>query len=202
MTVGRRKFVRMLSVIGDPMRRACCAHHARMHGRDGAGRLARVALWTAIRSPTAEIAARLARLRAELRRSASTPAVLAAARERLLPDRPRSLGLLRAAPADRAGRRRPCAGHARHGAGDHRAQRHGWRSSHGHSDSETAADAAARVHRRARSRRPRIGLEAWTSGLSHGLAGAPAGGGRRRLARRLAASSTRFGWSRARPSRR
>ena len=40
----------------------------------------------------------------------------------------------------------------------------------GHSDSETAADLAARVIRELNLAGKRIGLECWTSGLSHGLA--------------------------------
>ncbi|HKP27553.1 MAG TPA: Xaa-Pro peptidase family protein [Dongiaceae bacterium] len=40
----------------------------------------------------------------------------------------------------------------------------------GHSDSETAADMAARVLRDLRLNGRRVGLEYWTSGLSHGLA--------------------------------
>ena len=40
----------------------------------------------------------------------------------------------------------------------------------GHSDSETAADLAARVLADLKLTGKRIGLECWTSGLSHGLA--------------------------------
>ena len=40
----------------------------------------------------------------------------------------------------------------------------------GHSDSETAADMAARVLRDLKLSGRRLGLETWTSGLSHGLA--------------------------------
>ena len=40
----------------------------------------------------------------------------------------------------------------------------------GHSDSETAADMAARVLRDLKLNGRRLGLETWTSGLSHGLA--------------------------------
>src|SRR5262245_20112149 len=40
----------------------------------------------------------------------------------------------------------------------------------GHSDSETAADVAARVLRERKLSGRRLGLEFWTAGLSHGLA--------------------------------
>jgi Xaa-Pro dipeptidase len=41
---------------------------------------------------------------------------------------------------------------------------------HGHSDSETAADMAARILRDLGLGNKRVGLECWTAGLSHGLA--------------------------------
>ena len=117
----------------------------------------------------AEIAGRLAKVRTELGRARTRCGDLRLAGECLLSHRPRSLGLFRAASADRSARRQADPRHALDGEGDDREPGEG-REFRGHSDSETAADLAARVLSELGLTGKRIGLECWTSGLSHGLA--------------------------------
>ena len=94
--------------------------------------------------------------------------LLRRAGERLLSDRPRPLGLLRAAPADRSAVRASRCWSPGRWSGSPSSAR-STRPLRGHSDSETAADrAAARCARRGLAGK-RLGLE-MAAGLSNGLA--------------------------------
>ena len=115
--------------------------------------------------------------------------------EHLLPDRPRPLGLLRAAPPHRPGAGEMVLVDPRHGTGDGRPSGRERPLRGTPRTARRAADAGGADAPRSRSRRGRIGIEAWSCGPAawpgRDAAARPPG---RRLDRTSPASSTRFAW--------